>query len=138
MFSFDHIAISVTNLERSIEFYQKLGFILDNQFEDGDYKWATLKLNEFSLEIFCYNKNNNKFSGDLSITGVNHFALNTKNIDDCIQNIKEFYSGKIEIYYGDLNRKSFWIKDPDNIGIQIIETKKLVKKKRWITLVLAI
>lgn len=128
MFSFDHIAISVTNLERSIDFYQKLGFILDNQFNDGDYKWATLNLNEISLEIFCYNKNNNKYSGDLSKTGVHHFALKTKNIDKCIQTIKEIYTGEIEVYYGDLNRKSFWIKDPDNIEIQIIE-EKVIKKR---------
>lgn len=129
MFSFDHVAISVTNLENSIKFYQKLGFVLDKEFDDGDYRWATLTLNDFSLEVFCYNKNNNKYSNNLSVTGVHHFALKVVNIDETIKTIKEIYKEELEIYHGDLKRKSFWIKDPDNIGIQIIESRKNNKKE---------
>ena len=52
MISFDHVAITVKNLEASIHFYENLGYTLQSKFCDKDYKWATLKLKEAGLELF--------------------------------------------------------------------------------------
>lgn len=52
MIKFDHIAITVNNLERSIKFYTSLGYKLQKQFVDEEYRWATLELENSGIEIF--------------------------------------------------------------------------------------
>ena len=59
MLDLDHIAITVDNLETAIYFYTKFGYKLTAKFEDDGYRWATLKLNNHSLELFeNFNKEN--------------------------------------------------------------------------------
>ena len=52
MLDLDHIAITVENLDESIAFYKKIGYELLERFSDDGYNWATLKLNNHSLELF--------------------------------------------------------------------------------------
>ena len=49
MLEFDHIALTVTNLEESINFYKVLGYKVENVFEEDDYRWASLLLGDTSL-----------------------------------------------------------------------------------------
>lgn len=52
MLEFDHIALTVTNLEGSINFYKVLGYKVETVFEEEDYRWASLLLGDTSLELF--------------------------------------------------------------------------------------
>lgn len=38
MLEFDHIALTVTNLEGSINFYKVLGYKVETVFEEEDYR----------------------------------------------------------------------------------------------------
>ena len=94
MFNINHVAISVTDIERSIEFYKKFGFqeFKSWKAEDGSIKINMLKLNNTVLEIFCYKEyidlpeTAKKTATDLPILGTKHFALGV----DSIEKAKDF------------------------------------------------
>lgn len=130
MFNVNHIAISVTNMEKSIEFYKLFGFKEFKSWnaEDDSIKITMLKLNNTVLEIFSYKKyialpNTAKLTAtDLPIIGTKHFALGVESIEDA----KEFVINNnicknVEIKRGRLGKEYFFISDPDGILVEIIE-----------------
>ncbi len=130
MFNINHVAISVTDISKSIEFYKKFGFKEFKSWcsEDGSIKIYMLKLNDTVLEIFCYK---NYFElpetakstvTDLPILGTKHFALGVENIEEAKDFvIQKNISEKVEIKTGRLGKQYFFINDPDGILVEIIE-----------------
>ena len=130
MFNINHVAISVTNAEKSIEFYKKLGFeeFKSWKAEDESIKINMLKLNNTVLEMFCYKEYTNlpetakSTATDLPVLGTKHFALGVENIEQAKEFvIKNEIANDIEIKVGRLGKPYFFIKDPDRILIEIIE-----------------
>jgi len=130
MFDIIHVAISVSDLDKSIEFYKLFGFseFKSYEAEDGSMQIKMLKLNDMVLEIFCY-KNYEVIpqtaidtATDLPIIGTKHFALGVEDIEAAKSfvienNIKE----TVEIKVGRLGKPYFFINDPDGILVEIIE-----------------
>ena len=113
MLDLDHIAITVDDLDKSISFYTKIGYQVVERFHDEDYDWATLKLNNHSLELFQVQ--------DKKET-IEHIAYSYDFDDEVIDIIQRLgYSEQVNLFYGDLNRKSFFIKDPNGKSIQFIK-----------------
>ena len=89
MFNVNHIAISVIDNEKSIEFYKKFGFKEFKKWkaEDESIKIDMLKLNDTVLEIFCYKEyieipeTAKSTATDLPVIGTKHFALGVQNIE---------------------------------------------------------
>mgnify|MGYP001043620190 CR=1 FL=1 len=130
MFNVSHVAISVTNIEKSVEFYKKFSFtdFKSWEAEDKSIIIKVLKLNNTVLEIFCY-KNFQKLpitasetATDLPVVGTKHFALGVENIEEAEKFVLENKICK-EVYIktGRLGKKYFFIKDPDLILVEIIE-----------------
>lgn len=130
MFNISHVAISVTNSEKSIEFYKKFGFkeFKSWKAEDESIKINMLKLNNMVLEIFCYKEYKDlpetarTTSTDLPILGTKHFALGVENIEK----VKDFVlendiCQSVDIKTGRLGKQYFFINDPDGILVEIIE-----------------
>ena len=115
MLDFDHIAITVENLDESIAFYKKIGYELLERFSDDGYNWATLKLNNHSLELFQITNDREK--------SINHIAYSYDSEEEVLELMKKIgYENKnIDIFYGDLNRKSFFIEDNNGKSIQLIK-----------------
>ena len=84
MLKFDHIAVSVSNLKKSIDFYQVLEFKLENIFHDEEYDWATMKGQNTTLELFCFRNAKNDYVSDLAKIGIHHFAFLVPSIDEAI------------------------------------------------------
>ena len=118
LISFDHVAITVKNLEESIHFYENLGYTLQSKFCDKDYKWATLKLKEAGLELFQPLQGN-----DLNIF---HIAYNFVDDEEAFEFAKNigYRIADLNVFYGDLNRKSFFVQDDNGVSIQLIKKKK--------------
>ncbi len=130
MFNINHVAISVTDIEKSIEFYKKFGFKESKSWkaEDDSIKINMLKLNNIALEIFCYSEyiklpeTAKTTATDLPILGTKHFALGVESIEKA----KEFViqngiCENVDIKNGRLGKKYFFINDPDGILVEIIE-----------------
>lgn len=87
-----------------------------------------LKLNNIVLEIFCYKEYKElpetakSTATDLPVLGTKHFALGVENIEKA----KEFVlqnniCQSVDIKIGRLGKPYFFIKDPDEILVEIIE-----------------
>lgn len=118
LISFDHVAITVRNLEKSIHFYENLGYKLQSKFCDKDYRWATLTLKEVGLELFQPLREN-----DLNIF---HIAYNFVKDEEAFEFAKGigYKITDLNVFYGDLNRKSFFVQDDNGVSIQLIKKKK--------------
>jgi glyoxylase I family protein len=132
MFSYHHVAITVSNVSKSIDFYSKLGFVsvLTWQSEKKDLTITHLKLDHFFLELFCYEETfqstvDDDLETDLKKIGVRHFGIQV----DSIYEAKKFLefqniSNNIIIKEGRTGIKYFFITDPDKIFIEIVEDKR--------------
>ena len=129
MFSFNHVAISVTNAEKSIKFYKKFGFkeFKSWKAEDESIKINMLKLNNTVLEMFCYKEYTElpetakTTATDLPVLGTKHFALGVENIEQAKEFVtKNEIANDIEIKVGRLGKPYLFIKDTYGILVEII------------------
>lgn len=119
-----HIAIIVSNYEKSKDFYvNKLGFqiLRENYREDrGDYK-LDLKLGECELEIFS-GKNNPKRPSYPEACGLRHLAFK---VDDIEKEVEELNSLGVEVEPIRLdeitNKRMTFFQDPDGLPLELHE-----------------
>lgn len=129
MFNFNHVSISVEDLEKTLDFYKKFGFEIHKEYHDDTVDIVMLKLNGIILEIFHYFEHNAlpEHSKDLNVElktiGNNHFALGVRDINEAKEFVEKnnLYNGEITIKQGRLGKPYFFIKDPSGILIEIIE-----------------
>lgn len=128
MFGISHVAISVSDMKKSFNFYKKFGFSEFKSYKDENIEIKMLKLNDMVLEMFCYKEFNKlpehskELATDLKTLGTKHFALSVDSIEQgknfvIENNIKD----SVEILTGRLGKNYFFIKDPDGILVEIIE-----------------
>lgn len=130
MFNINHVTISVTNMEKSVDFYRKFTFKEFKQWkaDDESIKINMLRLGNTVLEIFCYKEyeelpeSTKTVATDLPVLGTKHFALGVDDIDKAKEFvIKNEICKEVDIKKGRLGKRYFFIKDPDGILVEIIE-----------------
>lgn len=136
MYKVHHVALSVTNREQSIEFYQKLGFSEVHFWEAGDKSLSIthLKLadSDFILELFCFASPQSApatihaTATDLPIIGTKHFGLKVDSIEVARDDLaaKAIVESDIPIIQGRTGPRYFFITDPDGILVEIAEDKR--------------
>lgn len=126
-----HTAISVRNLDKSLEFYKTLGYEQVHRYdeEDGSMSIVHLKLGSSFLEIFVYKKNENEqpvdyeYANNLEDIGVKHIALSTDDIEAALADLqnKGLASKDTKITFGRTKVSYFFIKDPDGVWVEIVK-----------------
>jgi glyoxylase I family protein len=131
MFNFHHVSLNVKDINKSILFYEKFGFKNGLLWEatDKSLQIAHLKLNDIFIELFCYSNPDiicEKAQESNSTTGIKHFALRVEDIQktkkELIQN--NIASDNIQIIQGRTGIQYFFIQDPDDILIEIVQDNR--------------
>ena len=132
-FQLDHYAISVSDMERSVSFYEKLGFSMlkDYEADDKSVRIVHLIKDQFILELFCYPDSApvpafaETVASDLKVQGAKHLGLMAQDLLAAGEYLlKEgLISEKPQIREGRLGRPYFFIKDPDGINVEIIQAR---------------
>jgi glyoxylase I family protein len=133
---FHHIALSVTDLTKSVAFYEQLGFYKVHHYTnlEGVYEITHLKLEEVILELFSYSdyqplpSTAQAIDTDLPVVGTKHFALKTENIRATLKECIKLNIAPVDtkIKRGKTNIEYFFIKDPDGIQVEIIQDDRLL------------
>lgn len=127
-FALDHIAITVSNLEKSLHWYSEcFGFERVRVFDKPalQVKGATMKLGSFKFEIFApyepsklpeYRKT---LESDLKTLGTKHFALNSDDLESAYAYLKK--KGVAFLSEPNIGKKSKYVfcQDPDGILIEL-------------------
>ena len=88
MFNFNHVAISVNDLDKTLDFYKSFGFEKYKEYHNDDIDIVMIKLGGVVIEIFHYNENNKlpehskSLATDLKTIGNKHFAIGVKDINE--------------------------------------------------------
>lgn len=129
MFNFNHVTISVKDLDDTLKFYELFGFEKNKEYHDDNVDIVMLKLKNMILEIFHYNNNDElpehskNLSIDLQTIGNKHFGIGVKDINEAKRFVEDnkLNDSEITINNGRLGKPYFFIKDPNGILMEIIE-----------------
>lgn len=123
-----HTAISVRNLEKSLAFYDLLGFKQIHRYDDSDKVGIKMKLGDYVLEIFAYKQNQDKpaltyeLGNNLSNIGVKHFGLTTDDVDAALADLrKKGLADETTKILTKGTARFFFIKDPDGMWVEVIK-----------------
>ena len=130
MFKIHHIALSVKNIEKSLEFYKNFGFEkkLSWKSENNDLEIFHLKLWEIYLELFSFKNfkesslDSRELTTDLPQIWVKHFWIQVENLEKTKKEfIEKNIAENIEIKLWKTGIKYFFIKDPDWILLEFVQ-----------------
>lgn len=121
-----HVAFKVNDLERSLAFYQKLGFpeFLRLTQEDGRTWIVYLRVtDQLFLELFP--GGNGEAAAGPERTGVNHLCLTTDDIEATAAHLAkvgiEASAPLVRDKIGVDGNRGMWVTDPDGNRIEIME-----------------
>jgi len=130
MYDIHHVAVTASNFETSIAFYEKLGFktLFSKHVPEKQKKIALMGLGNLKLELFWYEdfvdniSTRNTMGNNVKDVGPKHFALKTNSLTET----KKLLESKgIELAsepdLGDAGYQFFFIRDPDGIWIEFVQ-----------------
>ncbi len=134
MYTIHHAALSITNRQKSVEFYGKLGFKQVHLWEADDKSLTIshLKLGDFILELFCYANFQQALDSihatatDLPVIGTKHFGLQVDSVEAAREDLlaKGIIDSTTKVTQGRTGPRYFFIADPDGILVEILEDKR--------------
>jgi len=130
MFSFHHVALSVSDLDASVSFYGLLGFkqVFRWQADDASLVIVHLRQGAALLELFCFANtvaapaSSGQLETDLPRIGIKHFGLRVDDIHAARARMQSLgLAESINIVQGRTGVDYFFIKDPSGILVEIVQ-----------------
>lgn len=123
-----HTAISVSNLEKTLNFYKTFGFEQVHRYDDEDKVGIKLKLKDYILEIFVYKQNVEsaplelELGNDLPQLGVKHIGFTVENLDDALEDLRaRGLADDTTQILSKSTAKFFFVRDPDGMWVEVIK-----------------
>lgn len=116
----DHTGMMVNDLDKSIAFYKKLGFVVENCFEIEAEKGkaVTLRYGDSELELFEFEHP----ATPLAEMVKNHIGLVSNDIEADVEIfVKNGYEIALPVSRGTVVKKKAFVKSPEGNFIEIIE-----------------
>lgn len=126
-YQMDHVAITVSDLDRSVEWYRAMfGFREEVRFDRPDLrkKGAMLRLGHQGLELFqpydarALPDYAQDFHENLGVIGVKHFALVVPNLEEAQGDLRA-KGGELSDIVNGKTVRYFTVKDPDGIHVEV-------------------
>ena len=111
----DHIHFTVTDLEKTIEFYCALGLVVAERMDHGGESAQMVNLNgELVVDL--------RQAMNIDNPGYNHYAIKVEDIDDICSELRDRgLSVDGPVYVEATKRKLATIRDPNGILVQLVE-----------------
>jgi catechol 2,3-dioxygenase-like lactoylglutathione lyase family enzyme len=130
VFTAHHFALSVADLDVSVQFYASFGFRSRFAWEadDASLRIIHLILDGFILELFCCADNagdpplDQEIGNDLTRIGVKHLALHVADLQAAKRHLASAgLDTGTEITHGRTGLEYFFVRDPDGLWLEIVE-----------------
>ncbi|MEE4025769.1 VOC family protein [Gordonia sp. PKS22-38] len=135
-FSLHHVALSVSSIERSTQFYAQFGFneALRYDAPDGSMSVSHLRLDGLILELFSFATPSplpdaaRELSTDLPEIGVKHFGLQVDSVADTLHDFihRGLCPASTTITDGRTGVRYFFIADPDGILVEFLQDDRVL------------
>lgn len=121
-----HIAITVNNLEESLNFYTNiLGFKTVKSFERKDMgaKTTFVELNDFQIELWQFNDmiTNSEPLDNIKVRGIRHIAFEVTNLKDKIKELQKKGLKFSEIKMGANSHYYSFTSDPNEVALEFYQ-----------------
>lgn len=121
-----HVAITVNNLEESVNFYtQVLGFEIAKKFERKDMgAYATfVKLSDFQIELWQFRdmKENSNPLNDIKVRGLRHIAFEVNDLKETISKLANKGLKFSEPKLGASGHNYSFAIDPNGVALEFYE-----------------
>ncbi len=119
-----HVAITVKDLNESVQFYQDLfGFKQVQSFERRDLngKAVFIEMNGFKIELweFAQSVENKDNLGDIKVRGLRHIAFEVKDLDTVLFELKQKGAKTTEPQLGASGHRYSFLSDPNGIALDM-------------------
>ena len=118
--AFSHVAITVADIDRSLDFYRTvLGFRLLSDMRGGGVQRASLALGEVSLELFAGPADERSFVPVPTEFGRPQLALTVDDLEQAIAAVEAHGAERWGSRFDTPASSLIWIRDPDGTPIQL-------------------
>jgi catechol 2,3-dioxygenase-like lactoylglutathione lyase family enzyme len=113
----DHIHFTVTDIEKTIEFYSALGLIVAERMDHGGE--SAQMVNEGGELVVDLRQ-----AKTIDNPGYNHYAIKVEDIENTCSELEERgFAVDGPVYVEATERKLATIRDPNGLLVQLVETK---------------
>ena len=130
MYPVHHVAVTVSDFDKSLRFYEKLGFVTlaKRHIPEKNKKVALMQIGDSKLELFWYKdfkdltESREEMGNNVHEVGAKHFALRVSSIEEARKDLlRKGITWMSEPTTGDTGYDFFYIKDPDGIWIEFVQ-----------------
>ncbi|MFP3951760.1 MAG: VOC family protein [Candidatus Bathyarchaeia archaeon] len=123
--AFDHILIVVSDLEKSREFYELIGFRHVRTIDRGSDRVCVMEMGDIKLEMMCFPEGEETYRRQRRLTdvGFRHFGIRVEDVEDIYNQLKQHieFDSPPRMIKSRPGRLTVFFRDPDGMEIHFVQ-----------------